>query len=304
MIKDQNNTYYYKDGKLVKEHTENHWGILLLYRSWFGWILRLLVTQPWVGKFVGWYYQKSFSARGIKKFITRHHLIMDDFVVPVNGYQSFNDFFIRRLKPGARVIAQGDEAFLAPADSKLLVFPVIRDSMTFFVKHLPFNLERLLNNSILAKSYHGGSMAVFRLAPYDYHRFHFPIDGVLGQPIEIEGGYDSVNPVVYKSGMQPLITNKRTIIPLHNDKFGRILMIPVGALFVASIIVTARAGSTVSKGDEAGYFQFGGSTVILLAEKGTINYKDMFIQNTQKGLETAVVVGENIGTIAEHKELL
>ena len=304
MNNNKKDTLYFLGTALIKEKTEGLWGVKLLYVCWYGWLFRYFVTRRWVSAFIGWLYTRKGSAKKIEPFIKKHSILIQDFVVPKAGYTSFNDFFIRKLKPGARNISSDLDSCISPADSKIFVFPEIHESMTFFIKELPFNLPQFLSSDEMAQKYSKGSMAIFRLAPYDYHRFHFPVSGVVGNPIWIDGGYESVNPAVYKAGIQPLVTNKRIIIPLHNEQFGTILMVPVGALFVGSIVLTAKTGSAVKKGDEAGCFQFGGSTVVLIAQPGSMTYKKLFVEHAQKGYETAVVVGDPVASVIMSKELL
>ena len=142
---------------------------------------------------------------------------------------------------------------------------------------------------------------IFRLAPPDYHRFHFPFACIPGNPRIITGKLESVNPVVYASGIQPLVENERHVIELKSNVAGDVVMIPVGACFVGKIIETFKAGLPYNKGDEVGYFAFGGSTVVLLFKKNTITLRDDLVRYSALGYETAVKMGEGVAFVGRVK---
>ena len=291
-----------ENGRLVSEQTEGFACIYWLYATRIGKMIRPLINRRFVNKLYSWYQNTRLSRHKIDPFIAKYHINTEDYEQPKNGYRSFNDFFIRKLKPGGRTINHDPKILVSPADSKLFAIPSVsetfqgvRPTLTFFVKELPFTLETFLHDKDLANNYTNGTLLIFRLAPYDYHRFHFPTNGIPEAPVIIAGRFDSVNPLVYKVGCQPLLSNERHIIKLHTQAFGTILMIPVGALMVGKIVETYKAGQPVAKGDEAGYFAFGGSTVVLLFEKNIIQPKEDFIKNSAHGFETVVKMGEALG---------
>ncbi len=141
-------------------------------------------------------------------------------------------------------------------------------------------------------------MLIIRLAPVDYHRFHFPANGIVSESKEIRGAYFSVSPHAVKQMMSIYWQNKRAYSTLKAEKVGDILLCEVGATMVGSIIQSYSPGTLVSKGQEKGLFKFGGSTVILLFEKDKISIDPDLLENTLKGLETTVTMGEHIGTVA------
>lgn len=115
----------------------------------------------------------------------------------------FNEFFYRELKPGSRPVAYPDnpKVIVAPADCRSVVFDTIDDATRIWVKGRDFSVERLLGSAYgdEAKKFHGGALGIFRLAPQDYHRFHIPVDGVMGEPKLIKGEYYTVNPMAIRS---------------------------------------------------------------------------------------------------------
>ena len=135
---------------------------------------------------------------------------------------------------------------------------------------------------------------IIRLAPVDYHRFHFPVSGNISVNKKIDGDYYSVNPFALRKKAEIFCLNKREYSILSNPLFGDVVIAEVGATMVGSIIQTFK-GSYVNKGMEKGYFKFGGSTVVLLFEKSKIHIDKDLLTNTANGYETTVKMGERIG---------
>ena len=142
--------------------------------------------------------------------------------------------------------------------------------------------------------YEDGSMIVIRLAPYDYHRFHFPVGGRVSPVVRIKGDYYSVNPIALHKMVDIFCRNKREYVVISNPVFGEVVMAEVGATMVGSIVRTYN-GNVVEKGQEKGYFKFGGSTVVLFFEEDKIKIDNDLLENTENNLETAVKMGERIG---------
>lgn len=192
---------------------------------------------------------------------------MEDF--SEENFSSFNEFFSRKVKPEARPIDIDPDGLMAPADSRLTVCDYITKTFPFPIKGVPFNLVSFLQDEELAKEFEYGTMFVFRLSVDDYHRFHFPTDGNAKSYKEVPGKYHTVRPGIYANGVMPLAQNYRHIIEFASDVFGESLLIPIGALGVSRIVETYTPGK-VKKGDEMGYFQFGGSVVVMLIKSQPI----------------------------------
>ena len=293
--------FYYQGETLVQEINPQLNKLRFLYSNPFGRLVRQIMKFKSLSKLVGRYYDSPASARSIPRFIEQHHIDMSDY--EQTTYTSFNDFFTRKLNPGKRVINQDPQILASPCDAKLFVIPHLSSKSLFYLKELPFNLERFIGNKAQAQQYSGGTLMIFRLAPYDYHRFHFPVDCIATPARHINGLLESVNPLVYKKGIQVLTQNERHCIELQTMHHGNMLMVPVGALCVGKIIETYPALQPVKKGHEAGYFMFGGSTVALVIPPGKITVEQRFIKNSALGFETAVKMGEAIATFNEKKNL-
>lgn len=256
--------------------------------------LHLLIKRKLVSAIGGRYMDSHRSAGRIDAFIEQHKLSLEDYMVPEGGYQTFNDFFYRKLKKESRPIGEG---LVSPADGKIIVFDPIDTHQNFFVKGSEFNLRNFLQNDQLAKQFEGGGMAIIRLAPVDYHRFHFSAAGTIGPSTDIDGHYFSVSPIALKQNLRIFCQNKRAYSILKSEKFGDLLFCEVGATMVGSIIQTYSNNSKVEKGAEKGYFAFGGSTTVLLTQKNRVQFSADLLENSKKGLETAIKMGETIGFV-------
>ncbi len=292
------NVYYFNlDNKLVREDINAGAALNFLYNNFLGKIIRPVLTQKIVSKIPNFYNNSRLSKHKIKPFIKKYKIDTSEFLKKGSDFKSFNDFFTRKLKPNVRPIDRNPELVVSPADSKLFVIPDVSKEVKFFVKNKKFNLENFLKNKDLAKKYSGGVMLIFRLAPLDYHRYHFPFDCIPEKPVKINGKLESVNSLVYKSGIQPLTENERQLIKLKTQNFGSALLVSVGAMFVGKIVHTFKPENQYKKGNEVGYFEFGGSTLVLLFEKDKIKIKDKFLINSKKGYETQVKMGQVVNCL-------
>ena len=135
---------------------------------------------------------------------------------------------------------------------------------------------------------------MIRLCPADYHRFHFPCDGRIVDDRQIPGLYHSVNPVALALGLKIFCENRRCYSLLDTPQFGRVAMIEIGAFGVGSIVWTFE-DTSVKKMQERGYFEFGGSTIVLLFEPGAITFDDDLVNDSATGLEVHVRTASGLG---------
>jgi phosphatidylserine decarboxylase len=234
---------------------------------------------------------RSSSVKKIHPFIEDFDIDMS--IAQEQEFNSFNDFFTRKLKVDARPVNTSSNIVVSPADGKILAYTDIGYS-DFIIKGFRFDVSSFLDNPDLAQKYDDGSLLIIRLAPVDYHRFHFPVSGNLSQNKKIEGDYYSVNPIALRKKAEIFCLNKREYTVLSNPLFGDVIMAEVGATMVGSIEQTFK-GSFANKGEEKGYFKFGGSTVVLLFERSKILIDEDLLNNTSQGYETSVKMGEKIG---------
>ncbi|KAL2818896.1 phosphatidylserine decarboxylase-domain-containing protein [Aspergillus granulosus] len=244
-------------------------------------------------------YDDPASASQIRDFINFHQLDMTEVLLPLDQFKNFNEFFYRALKPNARPCSAPNEPriVVSPADCRSVVFDKISEATGIWVKGREFSIKRLLGDAYPedVSRYQNGALGVFRLAPQDYHRFHIPVDGVMGAPKTIEGEYYTVNPMAIRSALDVYGENVRILVPIDSVAHGRVMVICVGAMMVGSTVITRQAGEKVSRAEELGYFKFGGSTLILLFEEGKINFDSDLVDNSKGALETLVRVGMSVG---------
>lgn len=285
-----------KTGEILTEKVPGEKYLKFLYYNPLGELpLNLVVKKKFLTEFYGKKMSLSESCKKILPFIEEAEINISEAKKKVEEFISFNDFFYRELKTGARKIDYSEDVLVSPADGKILAYENIKDKDRFFVKGDKFSLEEFFRDKNLAKKYEDGVFVIIRLAPVDYHRFHFPTDGNISESKLIDGWYYSVSTHAVKQNFRIFCENKREYSILKTEKFGDIAIFEVGATMVGGITQTYKANSFVTKGEEKGYFYFGGSTCILVFEKGKIKIDSDLLENTQKGIETKVYMGERIG---------
>ncbi|EPS93599.1 hypothetical protein FOMPIDRAFT_1055836 [Fomitopsis schrenkii] len=276
-------------------------GIRLLYKGWKsrmeGARARRLLKSMSIKQ--GMKYDSSESARDIPQFIAFHNLNVNEIRDPLDSFKTFNQFFYRKLKPDARPVEDPDNSYrvVSSADCRLMVFETVAEATRLWIKGREFTVARLLGERYRAEAdrYMGGALCIFRLAPQDYHRFHSPVDGTIGPMTYISGEYYTVNPQAIRTALDVYGENARKIVPIDSPQFGRVMAVCIGAMMVGSIQTTVEEGQQVKRGDELGYFAFGGSTVVILFEKGVVEWDEDLSINSRACLETLVRVGMGIG---------
>jgi phosphatidylserine decarboxylase len=253
--------------------------------------LHSLIKRKFLSSIAGNFMNSGMSQKRINSFIEAQELDMSDYVVPQSGFNTFNEFFYRNIKKEKRPIGNG---VVSPADGKLLVFESIRGTNEFFIKGQNFTAASFFQDKSISNKYENGSLAIIRLAPTDYHRFHFPVSGKASQSIRIKGHYFSVSPLALRKSLEIFCQNIREYSIIKSNEFGEVAYSEVGATMVGSIIQTYEPNTHISKGDEKGYFAFGGSTILLFFEKGKIKFNQDLLDNTKNGFETEIKMGETI----------
>lgn len=289
----------YKDrekNKVLIEQVPGEKFIKFLYYNPLGKLaLHSLVKRKFLSSLYGKKMDSKKSVNLIEKFVKDYNIDMNEYLKNIHEFISFNDFFIRKLKPEARKINFEKNIFTSPCDGKIFALERISDSSKFFLKGDEFSLGDFFKDDILAKKYFGGSMLIIRLAPVDYHRFHFPCDGKILPSKLIKGDYFSVSPFAIKRNFRIFCENKREFSILKSKNFGDVCFAEIGATMVGGIVQSYKENTFIKKGEEKGYFHFGGSTVLLLLEKNKIIIDQDILENSQKGMETKIKMGERIG---------
>ena len=273
--------------KTKEEKTLEYSGsVKFLYTDLFGRIILKLINNRLVSKIVGKYMNSKLSKKRIKKTIKDNNIDMS--LYEKKDYTSFNDFFTR-CKKNLNFDLNKDH-FVSPADSKLLVIKLNKDS-SFDIKRSIYNLKTIVKDDLTNK-YKNGYALIFRLEVTDYHRYHFIDDGTLDDYKYIKGKLNTVQPIAYNKKI--FHTNSREYTTLHTKNFGDIIEVDVGALLVGKI-TNNKEIKNYKKGDEKGYFEFGGSTIILFVEENKVIIDNDILLNSTLGKETIVSCGEKIG---------
>lgn len=256
-----------------------------------------LVKRAWFSKWYGWRMNHRKSAAKIKPFIDDFDLNPSDFEDDLTSFKSFNEFFYRKLKKSSRPIAKNQDLVIFPADGRHLGFQNVDQIKSVFVKGQFFDLDKLFGSMELAKEFAGGSLVLSRLCPVDYHRFHLPVSGNLQSHELINGSLFSVNPIALRQKLSIFWENKRYLCMIENGKIGKIAVFLVGATCVGSVHLTANKFNYYEKGEELGYFSFGGSSVITVFQPEKIQLDKEFLNISSQGHEFYSKVGEAMGKV-------
>lgn len=254
-----------------------------------------LAKRRFFSSYYGRRMTRPFSAHKVLPFIVEYELDSDEFVKSPFEFKSFNEFFYRQLKAESRPIAEGEKTAVLPADGRHLAFPNVDEAEGFYVKGSKFTLRELLGDDELAEKFAGGSMLISRLCPVDYHRFHFPVNGLPTEPKLIKGYLYSVSPIALRKNINYLVENKRMLTVIDSPEFGDVAMLEVGATNVGSIVQTFVEERVLPKGEEKGLFKFGGSCVITLFQHGRIKFEDDLVEQSANFVETYAKMGDRLG---------
>lgn len=272
--------------------------IKFLYCSVAGKKVGSMFTNKYFSKAYGAFQDLPSSHRKVKPFIEKFNINMDDYepgsrpsLDPRDSYRSFNEFFIRKFKIGKRSFVADKGRMPAFAEARYVGFDAVDEKKTYPVKGHYLLAKDLLGNDQMAKIFEGGPLMIARLCPVDYHRYHYPDNGKVLEHYPVNGAFDSVNPFALKYKNQIFIKNERYVSILQTENFGRLAYIEVGAICVGKIVQTHRWNKSFIRGEEKGYFLFGGSTVILMGEKGLWKPSSDITTNTANGIETYLHLG-------------
>lgn len=278
-----------RQGQELKVNQSQNQLLRLLYSHFLGRCALKVLTLPFITYIGGWYMNSRFSKRKIQPFITQNQINMSQY--EKQDYCCYNDFFTRKIKKDKRPIHMQDDVLIAPADSKLSYYRITQDTH-LKIKDSIYALSDLLQNETLAQTYDGGVCLIFRLTVDDYHRYCFIDDGTKEKDVYIQGVFHTVNPIandyypIYKQ-------NSRSYSLLHTKHFDDVIYMEVGAMMVGKIV--NHSLMSFHRGDEKGYFEFGGSTIVVLLKKDIVDIDEDIIQNSLNHNETRVLMGERIG---------
>ncbi len=272
---------------LIEEVEHSDKTVQFLYNRVAGRVLlKICLVRPWLSKAVAVYQKSRFSKRSIIPFIQKHNI--DTTHWDVGSFKNFNEFFTRKKDFS---ISADPKDFASIAESKLSVYNISKD-LCLDIKNSKYTVEEIVGSKELAEQYSDGLCLVFRLSANNYHRYLFPDSGILKKTYKIKGALHTVRPIAAK--YKVFSRNSREVSILETDNLGKIVQVEVGAMLVGKI--RNHTVSSFIKGDEKGYFEYGGSTSILFLNNN-VAIDDDIIEQTKKGYEVKVDIGEKIGRI-------
>ena len=273
------------------------WLRFILFNPFGKIALHTVAKRAWFSCWYGWRMSRPSSAARVRPFIEQYGITKDEHVKTADAFTSFNDFFYRKLKPASRPVDAADDSAVFPADGRHLGFAKASEVERVYVKGQRFDLGRLLGDDKLAAQFSAGAAVFSRLCPVDYHRFHFPVAGEPGNARLINGPLYSVNPLALRDRLAILWENKRYITEIETQQLGRVLMLEIGATNVGSVHHTFVPTRMVEKGEEKGYFAFGGSATLTLFEPGRVQLAEDLLEQSAQQRELYAKVGDRMGTI-------
>lgn len=266
----------------------NSKSVVFLCSSPFGRFLYNLTLFLQIPKIMGAFLRSPLSKFFIKGFVKKNNIDMSAF----NDvkFKSFNDFFTR--KDNSRKLELSSETLISPCDSALSVFN-IEENSTFKIKGFDYTLKDFFETDEFEKTFSGGNALIFRLAATDYHRYCYIDSGSLEKNHFLKGKLYSVQPVCCRT-FKVYTKNRRSWTILHTQNFGDVAQVEVGAFSVGGI-KNHHENYSFSKGEEKGYFDLHGSTIVMLFRKNTIKLDEEILAQTVNGKETTVKYGQPIG---------
>jgi phosphatidylserine decarboxylase len=269
-----------------------------LYNTRAGRRLRpLLLESKRLHRLVEWYAETSLSRAHIAYAVRKYGIDLAEVAIPAQGFASFNGFFTRELKPGARPFDLDPDVLVSPADARLFVLPSVPRDVSFQVKGVAFSIPELLANHAEAEIFDRGSVAIFRLYAEDCHRLYFPCAGVPRAPRQITGHFYAVTPFP-GNDVSHFAINQRTVTRFDSERLGPMAFVDIGGFCISSIVATFEPDQPVAKGDPKSYFRYGGSTLVVVATRGSVRYDPHLIAVSARGEETRVKIGQRVAVKA------
>ncbi len=244
----------------------------------------------WLREFMiarGMYLDSKLSTILLNFWTSDPNIHITDYVIPLGGFTSFNDFFTRQIKRSVRPVDQTPNDITMPADGYVwLASSNIGKNKTFLLKNDNLDIATLLGRDPLYSKFIGGSAVIIYLRATDYHHFWSPVTGQIVAENQLAGFYvASGNPTA-------AMDHRRAYFIIKTPHMGYVAMGIIGMYDVSSIYLDKNVGDNVKVGDELGHFAYGGSEIILLFQKNQVNLNVPTQPNTTKK------VGELIGKAA------
>lgn len=288
----------------AKKEIEKVYGdamVKLVYENSLGKLISPIFVNKTVSQAYGLMQNQMITQLKVPKFVKNYNINLDDYEagsVKIDkkelSYKNFNEFFIRQFKKGKRPFLKADNRMPAFSEARYYGHEAMSDEVKLPVKGVYLKPTDLLGNDRYTNVFKGGPFLIARLCPVDYHRYHYPDAGKTIDSYTVHGEYHSVNPLALKAKQDIFIKNERRVSILETENFGKLAYIEVGAVMVGKIVQSFDESKKFKRGDEKGYFLFGGSTVIVLGERGLWKPSHDIISNTLEGMETYIHLGDEV----------
>jgi phosphatidylserine decarboxylase len=255
-----------------------------------------LKSHPLYDWILAAYQNSRLSRRKIAPFIRKHRIDMNEFE-PVS-YHSYAQFFERRFRPGARKFPAESAAMGAFAEARYLAWDNVEAAQEFPVKGRSLDAAQLLGAAPRAGEFTGGPVILARLSPMDYHHVHYFDGGRTLDHDRLGGRLWTVNWHALLNKPDILRENERQVNILETEHFGRVGFVEIGALSVGRIVQVHPLDKPFQRGDEKSAFRFGGSAIAVFGEAGCWRPSADVLENTTKGVETMLRLGEEVARVA------
>ena len=270
----------------IKKEIKYNKSVKFLYNTFLGRVLLMILSKRFISMLVGNFMNSFLSKPLIDKHVKKYHINMNQY--EIKNYSSYNDYFKRKLK--TPVVNHHEKIFISPAESNLLIKKINKD-LKIMIKNSLYTLQELVDDDIV-NDYQDGYILIFRLMVSNYHRYCYIDSGYRDCYHHIKGELHTVQPIAYDR-VKIFHRNTREWTVLHTNHFDDIVQIEVGALLVGKIINNSII--KFNKGDEKGYFEFGGSTIVLIIKKDQVKFDQDLLENSKNNCETTIKYGERIG---------
>jgi phosphatidylserine decarboxylase len=255
-----------------------------------------LESHPLYDWMLAAYQNSRLSRRKIAPFIRKHRIDMNEFEPA--AYHSYAEFFERRFRPGARRFPAEPAAMGAFAEARYLAWDHVEAAQEFPVKGRSLDAAQLLGDAARAREFTGGPVILARLSPMDYHHVHYFDDGRTLAHDRLGGRLWTVNWHALLNKPDILRENERHVNILDTEHFGRIGFVEIGALSVGRIVQVHSLDKPFQRGAEKSVFRFGGSAIAVFGEAGCWRPAADVLENTAKGIETMLRLGEEVARVA------
>lgn len=257
-----------------------------LYETVPGRMLLRVLTAPWLSRAIGAFLDTRASRILIPSFLKKGNIDLSEYLP--EKYDSFNECFTRRIRPERRPVDMEGDHLIAPCDGRLSAYRI--DGQTIPIKRSRYSVAQLLGNDPRSAEFQDGVCLVYRLCVDDYHRYRYFDSGRKGENHFIPGVLHTVRPIALENA-DVFVQNSREYTFMQTDHFGLCAQIEIGAMLVGRI-QNLHGAHTFARGDEKGYFEYGGSTVVLLLKKNAASIPDAIFADTQRGVERRVRCGQ------------